>query len=205
MKKLLLVSATFAEVKHIFHSKHDMNIINYSANTDILITGIGILPTSYYLTKHLTNNKYEMVINIGIAGSIGTFKPLETVEVISDTIVSAGKLTKDSFFSMFNAGYWDENIHPFLSGIIVNEKHFSDLPSAKGITTSIVGFNKNPMKNYKPDVETMEGAAFSYVCKQFGQKYSSIRTISNYVNSKKWHIEEAIKELNDYIIKKINL
>jgi futalosine hydrolase len=54
-----------------------------------------------------------------------------------------------------------------------------------------------------PDVESMEGAAVFYCCDQVGQPVIQLRSISNYVESRKkenWQTGLAIKNLNDWII-----
>ena len=56
--KILIVAATDFELEKDKFSAHE-----------ILITGVGILETSLELTKKLVLNRYDLVINAGIAGS----------------------------------------------------------------------------------------------------------------------------------------
>ncbi|HMQ88955.1 MAG TPA: hypothetical protein PKB07_15270, partial [Flavilitoribacter sp.] len=52
------------------------------------------------------------------------------------------------------------------------------------------------------DIETMEGAAFFYVCLMESVPFLAIRSISNYVearNREAWDIPGAIRALNDVV------
>ncbi len=56
---------------------------------------------------------------------------------------------------------------------------------------------------FSPDVESMEGAAFAYVCDQIKLDYIQLRSISNRVeerNKNNWNIPLAIKNLNQTLI-----
>ncbi|MNH40683.1 Futalosine hydrolase [compost metagenome] len=55
------------------------------------------------------------------------------------------------------------------------------------------------LKLFPAEVESMEGAAFFYVCLSEGVKCVQLRSISNYVerrNRESWNIPLAIKNLN---------
>ena len=56
--KILFVIATVSEIQ----------IEKFSSN-HVLITGGGMLNTAIVLTKKLSKEKYDLVINLGIAGS----------------------------------------------------------------------------------------------------------------------------------------
>jgi len=204
-KKLLIVAATYKEIEPLIGDVR-VSFFALTSFTDVLVTGVGVMPTTFHLTEVLTRNNYELVLNVGIAGSLTEkFGIGDTVEVISDTLVTAGKITKSKYKSMFEAGLWHENEPPYLSGIIINGKHFKDLPGAKAITTSIIGFDKSPFSKYKPEIETMEGAAFLYTCKKKNCNCAAIRTVSNFVNDSKWEIELAVNNLCSFVTNKFDL
>jgi len=74
-----------------------------------------------------------------------------------------------------------------VEGVTVNKVHGSQLSIQKVI------------KQFSPDVESMEGAAVSYVCMQQQIKFIQIRAISNYVekrNKSAWNIPLAVRNLN---------
>ena len=53
---------------------------------DHLVTGIGMVATAIELSKKLSQNKYDLVINAGIAGSFNrSLKIGQIVEVVKDT------------------------------------------------------------------------------------------------------------------------
>jgi futalosine hydrolase len=52
-------------------------------------------------------------------------------------------------------------------------------------------------------VESMEGAAFHYVCLQEGMPFAQVRAISNYVTPRdksQWQMKDAIVNLNKWVI-----
>ena len=86
--KILLVVAMDKEVE-----------IDKFQNVDVLITGVGILETAYYLTRKLSLNSYDIVVNMGVAGSFNpNIKKGEVVEVIEDVISELGYEDDKKFF-----------------------------------------------------------------------------------------------------------
>ena len=72
--KILIVAATKSEI-----------ISNIILSHNILITGVGMINTAINLTKELMRNRYDLVINMGIAGSFNKeLKNGFVVEVIED-------------------------------------------------------------------------------------------------------------------------
>jgi futalosine hydrolase len=79
-----------------------------------------------------------------------------------------------------------------------------DLPKVAGITVQTVSgrkeTNKERFRIFSPEVESMEGAAFFYVCLMEGIPFIEIRAISNYVGERdksKWEIPFALKNLSE--------
>jgi futalosine hydrolase len=77
----------------------------------------------------------------------------------------------------------------------------------KGITVNTVHGNlssiKNAVKKFRPDIESMEGGAFLFVCKNEGIPCAQVRAISNFVeprNKKNWNIPLAVENLNRKMI-----
>jgi len=183
---ILLVAATKEEI--------DTELFkNYS----ILISGIGIANSCIKLTKTLVQEKYDLVINMGIAGSFNqNIKIGEVVEVIEDTFSEIG----------FEA---DKNFQIFSQDIIKSNYTNSQktkLKKAKSITVNTVHGNTNSIKKIierlNPDIETMEGASIFKVCQELNIACLQIRSISNKVekrNKKKWNIPLAIKNLNQTV------
>jgi futalosine hydrolase len=102
---------------------------------------------------------------------------------------------------------------PFSNGILVS-KHAGKiaetlaLSTVNGLTNNTVSGEEKLIKRMKdrfsPDIETMEGAAFFYVCLMENVPFAEIRSISNTVEPRdksKWDIPVAIKNMSD----KVNL
>jgi futalosine hydrolase len=87
------------------------------------------------------------------------------------------------------------------------ESRIKDLPTAKGITVNRVHGSvesiERVVKQFNPDIESMEGAAVAYVCQQFGVPWVQIRAISNRVeprNRNAWNIPLAIENLHNVVL-----
>jgi futalosine hydrolase len=199
--KILVTAATFKELQ----------FINHSGDITVAITGTGIASTVYNLTK-LLNNRYDMVLNIGIAGSFSEkLNTGDVVAVYSETFGDFGVATKNGFFTCFEENIVDANMFPFVNGILTSEnaKHISrdlSIPLVKGLTNNTVSGEETLIKKMKdkfsPDIETMEGAAFFYVCLMENVPFAGIRSISNTVEPRdksKWNISPAIKNLSDKV------
>lgn len=163
---------------------------------DHLVTGIGMVATAIELSKKLSQNKYDLVINAGIAGSFNrSLKIGQIVEVVKDTFSEIGAQDGNQFLSPndieldVDSVFHNEAKTSFdpVSAITVNTIHGED--------TSIV----RVMYRLNPQIETMEGAAFFMTCQRFSVNCIQLRSISNYVekrNKSKWDIPKAIKNLN---------
>lgn len=195
--KLLVVAATKMEIAPF---------IEQNTSADILITGVGAPATLYTLTKTLQQNKYDFVIQAGIAGTFkNAFAPGETVIVKSDLFADLGIHERDEFFTLFDKGFAQPNELPYTSGRLENSypENFS-LPSVNAVTINTVtdkyAQTELFIKKYDPDIESMEGAAFHYVCISEGVTFLQIRSISNFVGERvktNWKMKESIAGLNN--------
>ena len=203
---ILIVAATQFEVKPILEEKKSI---------DILITGVGIAPVIFYLTKKIFENKYDFIIQAGIAGSFtDRFDLGQTVIVKEDTFADVGIEENGKFQTLFETGFTDKNEFPYTNGWLINKNSLfqkNDLRVAKGITVNKVtesGLqNKLNKEKFFADIESMEGAAFHYVCLQKEINFLQLRSISNRVgerNKSKWKIKEAVENLNKELIKIID-
>jgi len=214
--KILIVSATWLEVKLL---ADELELIEESTHLlkkyrlneieiDILITGIGSTFTAFHLTNALRDKKFNLVINVGIAGSLTEELSIgEVVAVVSDEFADLGIEKENEFLTLFETGFMDENEFPFEHGILkTSENGLFDLKKVRGITTNISHGRAATIAEIKSkfsaQVESMEGAVVLYVCNWFGVPCFQIRSISNYVESRdsaKWNIPLALVKLNDTI------
>jgi len=201
--KSLIVAATYFEIEPFIHQKKEV---------DILITGVGIQATVYHLTKKLMTEKYDLVIQAGIAGSFSDKLKLgDVVAVKEDTFGDLGIEENGKMQTLFETGFSETNEFPFTNGWIVNANaNFEkvSLPLVKAITVNKVSDNpiqnKFALEKFGADVESMEGAAFHYVCLQQKINFLQLRSISNHVGERdksKWNLKAAIENLNKELLK----
>lgn len=208
--KILIVAATKWEIEP-FLSEFSMVSEPCEAEigdhtVKILITGVGMVPTSFSLGKHLLEKQFDLAINIGIAGSFDfSLKIGEVCQVNEDVFAELGAEDGEDFLSIDTLGFgkskqigcsnpaFAEHEHlKMVKAITVNTIHGNELSIAKAIA------------RFSPQVESMEGASFFYACKQTNTPCIQIRGISNYVerrNTEDWNIPLAIKNLNETLIK----
>jgi len=186
--KILLVVATHQEVTD-----------DKFKDCKILITGMGMVNTSIQVTKELSKNKYNLVINIGVAGSFSQDYVIgDVVEVVEDNFSELG-FENGNDFGLFS----DSEI---VTKYSVESK--TSLQKVKGITVNTVHGNDQSIdkivNRLNADVESMEGAAVFKVCNEFSVPCMQIRAISNTVekrNKENWNIALAIDNLNNQLEK----
>ncbi len=199
--KLLVVAATEFEIAPF---------ISQNKAGDILITGVGSPACTYALTKRLQQTNYDFIIQAGIAGTFKNSFPLgETFIIKNDVFADLGIYENERFFTLFDKKFADPNAIPYQNGRLENplENKFN-VPTANSITVNTVtdDFSQSQIfkKKYDPDVESMEGAAFHYVCLQENIPFLQLRSISNFVGERvktNWKMKESIERLNNNLIK----
>lgn len=206
--KLLLVAATLPEIQPFLlafpaESNSEGRTVGQHL-VEILITGAGMVPTAFSLGRHLAIYSYDLVINLGIAGTFDFNLNLgEVCLVKDDTFAELGAEDGEEFLSFDNLelGTALQTHRPNpdfeliglkeVNAITVNKVHGHELSIAKAIA------------RFNPQIESMEGAAFFYACNQSEVHCIQIRAISNYVerrNREKWNLGLAINNLNKTII-----
>ncbi len=199
--KTLIVAATQAEVAPtLAHFNLSGQSFLQTEKFDILITGVGMVATAFALGKTLSS-KYNLVVNVGIAGSFGKQIALGTiVEVGTDIFAELGAEDQDNFITLPQLGFGDNEFEasvnpnlglPFKKAITVNKVH----GNAQSIKKTVQSFN--------PQVESMEGAAVFYACQKLNIAVKQVRAISNHVeprNRDNWQIGLAVKNLNNWLI-----
>ncbi len=216
--RILCVTATLAEIKptlHFFEIQPQDNKFFYSKKfldneISFLIAGIGSHSIAYRLTKILNENKFDFVINAGIAGAYNRkIKLTDVVFVEQEEFGDLGIDNNGVFTTLFEENFADPNTPPFTNGKLIcpHKKYFSIIKHAKIVKSLTVGTVsgqnekiKNLLDKFGADIENMEGAAFFYVCLLENVPFVEIRAISNFVeprNKEKWEIMTAIMKLND--------
>lgn len=180
---------------------------------DVLITGYGSTFTAYHLTRALNMINYDLTINIGLAGSFDHF--LEqgfVVNVVQDQFADLGVEHKNKLYSLAEEELMDENEFPFAEGKLNSLGNFEieevdSLIPVKSITVNTLYSNPkwiNIMRDkFSPEIETMNGAAFFYVCLSEKIPFLQIRAISHFVEIRRienWNIPSALENLSESII-----
>ena len=209
--KILVVSATAMETA-IFSEQLKSRLINTEHTIEILITGIGAANTMYHLLKKINSDHFDLVIQAGIAGTFTEHIALgEVMLVESDSFGDLGMEEDNHFQTIFQAGFAEANDFPFIDGLLKNDNGILKNSSLKSVSASTVNkvtdnvFQKQQLINtFNPSLESMEGAAFHYVCLMEKIPFVQIRAVSNYVgdrNKANWKFKESISALNNELIK----
>ena len=183
------------------------NLSIHSNQFDVLITGIGSAATTYYLTKKIQQSKPSLIIQAGIAGSFDESLPLGTPVIVQkDRFADLGVYEHHQWKDVFDMKLQDPATNPFTNGWLINPHHelLKKLSIEQVTSISINEVTTNPeriqefRKKYNPSIESMEGAAFHYVCLQENIPFIQLRTISNYVGERDkshWQMKQAIQNL----------
>lgn len=192
----LVVAATVAEIEPAIPLLDQWGI-------PYVITGVGMVATSYSLTQALAREHYDFVLNVGIAGSFDPHLPLgQVLEVIEDSFSEFGAEDDANFLSIEQLGLGKASwARRPVKGVTLS------LPQVKGITVNTVHgceHSIHTLLKRQPQAvtESMEGAAVFYVCTMENIPCLQVRAISNYVevrNRERWDIPLAIKQLNAWL------
>ncbi len=221
--KLLFVAATATEGR-VYESVTRMRTSSgtNSFNTcepELLITGIGAVATAWALTSRLRSGKRpSMVINLGIAGSYRNDIGIgEVVIPVTDLFADSGIDTPGGLMTLSEAGLQNPDQHPFTGDrIIAAGSHVTaaaeKFRSVNAVTVNAATGSEERIRlitgKFNPDIETMEGAAFFYVCRMERIPFLALRAVSNRVEPRdrnKWDIPLALANLEEGLPELIKL
>ena len=203
---LLIVAATEFEIEPF---------LQQNTTAEVLITGVGMPATIYHLTKKLLAQKYDLVLQAGIAGTFSQDHDLGNVVIVKeDTFADLGIEENSRIKTLFESGFADKDQSPFSDGWLKNPSSKLDqfsLPLVKAITVNKVSenntYNEKVKRKFDAEIESMEGAALHFVCLQQQMNFLQLRSISNFVGERdksKWNMKEAISNLNKELLNIIN-
>ncbi|MDB5159410.1 MAG: Futalosine hydrolase [Mucilaginibacter sp.] len=212
--RILIVAATQPEVQPLMDAlgmqksdeEDNLFVPRHAsvANCSVLITGAGMVPTAFALGRHLPHNVYNLVINLGIAGSFDrNIKLGDVVEITKDTFAELGAEDDTRFINIEQLGLGAGIFNP-TSSLVHFTKKISPV-KVSAITVNTVHGNEANIASIanrlSPQLESMEGAAFFYACRELKVPCVQIRAVSNYVekrNRDNWQIGLAVKNLNTF-------
>lgn len=208
--KILIVAATKLEIEPLLNKMEAVRPMGMNLTTcmykklaiDFLITGVGMVATTYQLSKTI-NDTYDIAINAGVCGSFNANLAIGTVvNVYEDCFSELGAEDGEDFIPLKELGLGGmtriSNPGKAISNSVVDL-----LPKVTGITVNTVHGNEKSIgkvfNQFHPYVESMEGAAFMFVCENENIPYIQIRSVSNVVerrNKESWNMPLAIENLN---------
>ncbi len=176
-----------------------------------LITGVGSMAATHFITSALCRSPFDFMLQAGIGGSFSEQLPLAEVVLVQEEMLGDLGVEEEGFRDVFDMGFANPDGFPFTRKKLINP-HLADwnhlhLRSAKAITVNEVTSRPPRLevlrRKYNPDIETMEGAAFHYVCLQQQVPFLQIRSVSNFAGERdksKWNIPGSLSSLNRHLI-----
>jgi futalosine hydrolase len=207
--RILIVSATRMEIAPVLAAFNQISgrsetftSHTYGAHEmDVLLTGVGMVPTSAWCAHVLAHNTYDVALNFGVCGSFDrALSPGTVVHVVSDRIAELGAEDDDAFLTM------DELNLPgaceFVNADPPANPVLQELPAVTAISVNTVHGNTRSIAEvsarFRPQVESMEGAGFMCACQIGRVPYAQVRAVSNIVEQRNrgaWQMAEAIVSL----------
>lgn len=179
-------------------------------------SGIGMLAASFALTKLAIEDKPDLIIQVGIAGTFDQNLPLGSVVTIQEeTIGDLGVEEEGKWKDLFDLKLEKSSYHPFEKRKLPNQwldkYNLLSLKEVSGITVNEISTNaeriQKLIKKYNPCIESMEGAALHYIARESNIPFIQIRAVSNYIgerNKANWEIKLAIDNLNQTLLQYID-
>ncbi len=214
--KVLITAATAMELELI-----KSETIRYDGVEIIFyVTGVGAVSTVFNLSEILHKEKFDIVIQVGIAGSFDKRLALgDAVAVEKELLYEMGVFENNHYKTVFEMGLIDGDTKPFTSSTLINPHtvllDLTGLKKAIAITNNEISTSATKIKlyneKYGAEIESMEGGAFHYVAIMKSISFIQLRGISNYVGDRdknNWKIKEAILSYSDVcnqLIKKLML
>ncbi len=211
--RILFVAATSSEADSLIKTD---NIIPVSGSyrykdfdISILVTGVGAIATLWAMSKWISaKGKPDLAINAGIAGSYREDIAIgDVVMPVTDCFADAGIEDGEDFLTLTEAGLLPADGFPFRDGLLhADKRYFVRMkPLLKPVDAITVNTSTGSettrtrmLKKFNPDIETMEGAAFFYICTHESVPFLAIRAVSNRVerrNTGNWNIPLALNNL----------
>jgi futalosine hydrolase len=213
---IALVAATRMEIQPTLHYLSERIYLRRHQRVDTVITGVGMMNTTYCLTKKFLADRPTIAIQAGIAGSFHPiYAPGMVVTVKEDMMGDLGVYEEGAWKDVFDMGLAKENLSPWHEKRLINPHkallNKMSLECVRGITVNEISTEAARIQKlrdkYMPVIETMEGAAFHFVCMMEKIPFIQLRGISNLAGERdksNWKIAESVNAMNTQLIKLIN-
>lgn len=179
-------------------------------------SGVGMLASAVSLTKLVLEEKPELIIQAGIAGCFNPAETLGKVVIINNEMLGdTGVQENGEWRDIFDLNLAQPDGNPFENRTLPNpwltKFNILNLPEATSVTINEITTSpirkEQLIKKYNPGIESMEGAALHYICRQTNTPFIQVRAISNYIGDRdktKWKMKEAIGNLNSVLVEYVN-
>ncbi len=175
--------------------------------------GVGMLSSAVSLTKLIFEEKPDLIIQAGIAGTFDNSMNLGKVLVVNEEMLGdMGVEEENKWKDIFDMKLEKSSYHPFEKRVLPNpflEKYnLLKLPEVSSVTVNEITTRperiQQIIKKYDPVIESMEGAALHYVGRSMSTPFIQMRAVSNYIGERdksKWKMKEALANLNQALLK----
>lgn len=215
--RIIITAATIGEWMPVFVN---MNTLYTGESQRLKVrfhqSGVGMLASAVSLTRLVSEEKPDLIIQAGIAGCFDPNIPLGKVVVVKEEILGdLGVEEEGKWKDIFDLKLEKSNYHPFEKRKLPNPwlktYNLLKLPELSAITVNQISTQPTRIeqlkKKYGAVVESMEGAALHFICREANIPFIQIRAISNYVgerNKAHWKMKEAIEALNEVLVKYVD-
>ena len=215
--KVVISAATTGEWMPTFLDVNEL-YTNKSKRLKFLFhqSGVGMLAAAISIARMVYEEKPDLIIQAGIAGTFDKKMHLGKVVTVNNEILGdTGVEEEGKWKDLFDLKLEKSSYHPFekrkLPNQYLKEYNLLKLSEVSSITVNEITTNKERIdqliKKYEPGIESMEGAALHYVCREMNVPFIQIRSISNYIGERdktKWKMKEAIENLNQTLLKYVD-
>lgn len=201
--KILLCAATEMEIASTiqFLASHEYR------HVEVVVTGVGLMTSTYAITKAIGLHQPQFLIQAGIAGTLDQDSELGSVVVVrNETIGDLGVAEDSGFQSLFDLKLLSANLPPWTDGLLRNDYEKLSglgLNVVDGVTVNEISTKEQTIRYYRDKlhahIETMEGAALHYVGLVERIHFLQVRSLSNYIGERdktKWEMKKSIAALN---------
>ncbi len=201
---------SFLEMNHLYTGESQRLKVQFHQS------GVGMLSSAVSITRMVLEDKPDLIIQAGIAGCFDNAATLGKLVIVKEeSLADMGVEEEGKWKDIFDLKLEKSSYHPFerrkLPNPWLSKFNLLKLPEVNAITINEISTNKERIqqlvKKYDPFLESMEGAALHYVCREANIPFVQMRSISNYIgerNKANWKIKQAIDNLNQGLLKYVD-
>jgi futalosine hydrolase len=209
--RIAVVTATELEMQPIRAYLSERLFLRKHHRFDLWVSGVGIMHTTYALSRALSAERPDIAIQAGVGGAFHPLRhPIGTcVAVGSEIQADLGVMEPGGIWKgLPDMGLMDADLAPYNGGRLLNPNADllarSGLPVVNGVTVNQVSTDPEIISRMAhqlaADVESMEGAAFHFACLQSRIPFLQLRGLSNLIGDRdksRWHMAAALNSVRD--------